>query len=161
MKVKTIVTEDFSNYKKIAMFISAVSCNWKCCAESGYESDLCQNEPLAQMETKELDNEKIVDKYLNDPITNSVVIGGLEPFDQFDDMMEFIEAFRKRCDDDIVIYTGYNENEIISKIEILKSVGNIIVKFGRYIPNDKPKYDEVLGVTLASSNQYAKVLSEV
>ena len=161
MKVKTIVTEDFSNYKKIAMFIGTVTCNWKCCVESGYEPDLCQNEPLAQMETKELDNEKIVDKYLSDPITNSVVIGGLEPFDQFDDMMEFIEAFRKRCDDDIVIYTGYNENEIAGKIEILKSVGNVIVKFGRYIPNDKPKYDEVLGVTLASSNQYAKVLSEV
>ena len=33
---------------------------------------------------------------------------------------------------------------------------NIIIKFGRYIPNQKPHYDEVLGVNLASDNQYAE-----
>jgi hypothetical protein len=32
---------------------------------------------------------------------------------------------------------------------------NIIIKYGRYIPNQTPHYDEVLGVYLASDNQYA------
>ena len=41
------------------------------------------------------------------------------------------------------------------KIETLKKFGNVILKIGRYIPNDKSKFDDILGVTLASSNQYA------
>ena len=35
---------------------------------------------------------------------------------------------------------------------------NIIVKFGRYVPNQPAHYDEVLGVYLASDNQYAEQL---
>jgi hypothetical protein len=36
---------------------------------------------------------------------------------------------------------------------------NIIVKFGRFIPDDEKRFDEVLGVELASHNQYAEVIS--
>ena len=36
---------------------------------------------------------------------------------------------------------------------------NIIIKFGRFIPNREPHFDEVLGVNLASNNQYAKRIS--
>ena len=36
---------------------------------------------------------------------------------------------------------------------------NIIIKFGRYIPNRNNKYDEILGVTLASDNQFAEKIS--
>ena len=35
---------------------------------------------------------------------------------------------------------------------------NIIIKYGRYIPDQEPHYDEVLGVNLASDNQYAERL---
>jgi hypothetical protein len=38
----------------------------------------------------------------------------------------------------------------------IKNCGNIIVKFGRYRPNQEPHFDKVLGVELASDNQYAK-----
>ena len=31
----------------------------------------------------------------------------------------------------------------------------VIIKFGRFIPNRPSRYDEVLGVTLASDNQFA------
>ena len=66
-----------------------------------------------------------------------------------------------KCDDDIVIYTGYEEdNDIVQKcLKIIWKyidVKNIIVKYGRFIPDQKPHYDEVLGVNLASDNQYAK-----
>ena len=44
---------------------------------------------------------------------------------------------------------------IIEAIKQLK-VYNIIVKFGRYFKGDKPHYDEVLGIKLASNNQYGK-----
>ena len=46
--------------------------------------------------------------------------------------------------------------EIHSKIEQLKSLGNLIIKFGRFVPNALTRYDEILGVTLASENQYAE-----
>ena len=36
---------------------------------------------------------------------------------------------------------------------------NIIIKYGRYIPNQTPHRDEVLGVNLASDNQYAERIS--
>ena len=36
---------------------------------------------------------------------------------------------------------------------------NIIIKFGRYIPNQEKHYDDVLGIELASDNQYAEVIS--
>lgn len=35
MRVKTIVDEDFTNYKKPAMFIGTISCGGKCCIEAG------------------------------------------------------------------------------------------------------------------------------
>ena len=51
-------------------------------------------------------------------------------------------------------------DEILSKIEDLLKFSNIIIKFGRYIPGQKPHYDEILGVNLASDNQYAEVITE-
>ena len=40
--------------------------------------------------------------------------------------------------------------------EIFKEYAPVIVKYGRYIPNMESRYDEVLGITLSSANQYAK-----
>jgi hypothetical protein len=79
---------------------------------------------------------------------------------QFEDIISFIKYFREHgCDDDIVIYTGYYENEIKDKIDILKQYKNIVVKFGRYVPNDTEHYDSVLGVNLANKEQYGKKIS--
>ena len=38
----------------------------------------------------------------------------------------------------------------------LKELKNVIIKFGRYIPGQEKVFDEILGIYLASSNQYAK-----
>ena len=35
MRVKTVVDEDFTNYKKPSMFIGTISCGGKCCIEAG------------------------------------------------------------------------------------------------------------------------------
>jgi hypothetical protein len=78
--------------------------------------------------------------------------------DSFDELLEFINEFRKVSNDDIVIYSGYNEDEIYNKTYLLSKYKNIIVKFGRFIPNQEKHYDEILGVELASPNQYAKIL---
>lgn len=151
MKIKGLIDEDIVNYKKTSMFISTYTCSFKCDKECGQA--VCQNLPLVSQPTLEIDNKRLIQRYLANPITKAVVIGGLEPFDDTLDLINFIFDFRSCCNDDIVIYTGYNQDEIIQYIDRIYYVKNIIIKFGRYIPNQKPHYDEVLGIMLASDNQ--------
>lgn len=153
MVIKGLINEDFVNYKKISMTIMFPSCTWKC------GMDYCQNSPLAHEENIDIRIEDIIKKYLDNPITESIVMQGLEPFDSWNDLYYFIKNLREYSDDDVVIYTGYNKDEIIGKINILKKFNNIIIKYGRYIPNQESHYDNVLGVKLASNNQYAERIS--
>lgn len=155
MKVITIVDEDFVNYKKASMYIAFPNCSFKC------GKNICQNSPLATQPRIDISYESIVRRYLNNQYTNAIVFAGLEPFDDFTDLELLINEFRIYTDDDIVIYTGYNKDEIQERINYLKDTcgyKNIIIKFGRYIPKliQESHYDEVLGVNLASDNQYAE-----
>lgn len=158
MRVKTIVDEDFTNYKKPAMFIGTISCGGKCCIEAGIPLSVCQNDGWRASATISIDDEQLCLRYLNNPLTESIVFGGLEPLEQFDELCSFLEVLRGQfqCKDDVVIYTGYYFEEVPEWIQQLATYGNVIVKFGRYIPNQKHIFDEVLGVELASDNQYAE-----
>ena len=155
MIIKGLTDEDFVNYKKPAMFIATNQCSFKCEKECGIMG-MCQNHPLATAPQIAFSDEKIVERFLSNDISKAIVFGGLEPFDQFDELFLLIKRFREKTNDDIVIYTGYNENEIKAQVEKLKQFKNIIIKFGRYVPNQVPHYDELLGIELASDNQYAK-----
>ena len=155
MKIKFLVEEDFVNYKKPSMFIGFPTCNWKCEKECGKK--MCQNSHLAATESIEISYNEIVKRYVHNPIIKAIVFGGLEPFDSTEHIIPLIELFREFTNDDIVIYTGYIKEEILSIVEYLKHhYSNVIIKFGRYIPDQQPHYDEVLGVNLASDNQYAE-----
>ena len=153
MRLKSLVHEDFVQYRKPCMFLGVVSCDWKCEKEYGPECH-CINSPAYNEKIRDCDDEQLVEDYLKNPLTSAVVIGGFEPMLQFDELIHFIETFRKKSDDDIVIYTGYREDEISVMISKLKTYKNIILKVGRYVPNQKKHLDDVLGVELASPNQY-------
>ncbi len=157
MIIKQLLDEDFVNYKKPSMFIGFPSCSWKCDKECGMQ--VCQNSALASSPIKNIGFKTIVNRYINNPITSSVVCGGLEPFDTWDDLYGLVIYLRTSIQDDIVIYTGYYKEEIKEYIDKLKAFPNIIVKFGRYIPNHEKHFDEVLGIYLASDNQYAERIS--
>lgn len=157
IKIKGIRMEDFTNYKKPSMYIAFPSCTFKCERECGQK--ICQNSSLVQSTTLEVGVKSIVNKYINNPITSAIVIGGLEPLDSKEDLFILISYFRVSTQDDIVIYTGYKEEEIKNQLQYLRAYRNIIVKFGRFIPNQQPHYDDVLGVMLASDNQYAERIS--
>ena len=156
MKLVGIIDEDFVNYKKPSMVLEFPYChNFKCDRDCGMQ--VCQNNKLASAPKIDISPDSICVRYKNNPITQAIVCQGLEPFDSLSDLYEFIEQFRDMCDDDIVIYTGYKEEEIYPYIEILKErYKNIIIKFGRFKPNSKQYYDDILGVKLASTNQYAR-----
>ena len=158
MKIKGIVMEDFSNYKLPSMFIIFPVCDWKCDRECGKR--VCQNGSLAKAPIKNVDVDVLIEKYLSNPISKAVVCGGLEPMDSWNDLQLFVEKFREKSNDDIAIYTGYYKEEITNKINWLKNYDNIIVKFGRFVPYQQKHYDEVLGIYLASDNQYAERISK-
>ena len=152
MRIKGFTDEDFVNYKLPSMFIATSQCSFKCDAEFG--KAVCHNLPLATAPVVEINSAELVQRYLSNDITKAVVIGGLEPFDTSRELFEFIAEFRRYSNDDIVIYTGYYETEIQSYItRLANDYKNIIVKFGRFIPDQSPHYDKVLGVSLASNNQ--------
>ena len=161
MHLKGLLDEDFINYKKPSLFLITSTCDWKCCKEQNLPISICQNQPIIKNETKDISEEKIFERYINNPITQSIVIGGLEPFDQFEEIYNLIYYFRiiGTCSDTFVIYTGFYPSEIDGMIKMLSMFDNIIVKFGRYIPNKKKIFDETLGIELASDNQFAIKIS--
>lgn len=159
MRLKMIIDEDFSNYVKPSMFLSTVYCDWKCCKELNLPTSICQNNHLENNLIFSIDDVEIIERYIKNVYTSAIVIGGLEPFLQFEELTSFINILREHCDDEVIIYTGYYKDEIQDKIDILKQYKNIIIKFGRYIPNIDTRFDPVLKVVLASSNQYAERIS--
>ncbi len=158
--LRDVVVEDFCNYKLPSMFIISSHCDWKCCHEANIDESVCQNHGLVSGPVKQISYKSLYQAYINNNITKAIVIGGLEPFLQFEEILGLISYFREKgCMDVFVIYTGYYFSEIPEQIEKLRKIPNIIVKYGRYIPDKSSRYDEVLGITLASNNQYAEKIS--
>lgn len=160
MYIKGIIDEDFINYKKPSMIIEFPYCSFKCDKECGMQ--VCQNSALALSPNIKIRADKLVERYIKNDITKAIVMQGLEPFDSWDDLWKLICEFRHYTLDDIVIYSGYTQDEIYSKKYItdnLRQFPNIVIKYGRYIPNRNYHYDEILGIKLASDNQYAEKIS--
>lgn len=158
MKLKGIIEEDFTNYKLPSMFLITTTCDFKCCKELG--NNICQNMDVVKQPTIDVNDDELIKRYLENPITKSIVFGGLEPFEQFEEVYDFIHKLRWEysCFDPIVIYTGFYPKEKVDELMRLSKFDKIIVKFGRFIPDQKPHYDEVLGVCLISDNQWAEEL---
>ena len=163
MVIKGLIDEDFTNYKKPSMYIAFPYCDFKCDKEAGCA--ICQNSALAHEPNIEIANIELVSRYVKNPITKAIVFAGLEPLDSVE-LLLIISEFRRYTDDDIVIYTGYTEEELETTyfnasfmLEEFKQFKNIIIKFGRFVPNQEKHYDEVLGIELASPNQYARRIS--
>lgn len=159
MKVKGIIDYDCTNYKLPCLTIEFPFCDFKCDKLNGCQ--VCQNSHLAAEPSIEVTGEDIWTLYKDNPLTKAFCFQGLEPFDSLTDIYNLIDFIRAdmNCDDDIVIYTGYNRNECDDIVNFLQNYPNIIIKWGRFIGNEESHYDNVLGVRLASSNQYGEMIS--
>ena len=159
MRIKAIETERYQDYKFPSLFIASCFCDFKCCTELGIDAGVCQNSPLANFPIKRIPDEMIYELYISNPITKAVVIGGMEPLMQIDEVEELIKVFRAHGDDSpFVIYTGYYPEEIGDELSRLRHFTNIFMKFGRFIPDRSHRFDDVLGVELSSDNQWAERL---
>lgn len=160
MRTRGVIIEDFCNFKLPSLFISSISCDWKCCIEQGTGREICQNESVIYSPIIDMNDEDLLSLFLGNDITKAVVIGGLEPLLQIDEIDRLIALFRKRgVNCDFIIYTGYYPEEIKNQLDTLSRHENVIIKFGRYLLNSKPVFDTVLGVELASNNQFARRIS--
>lgn len=159
IRLKNITDENFQDYKKPSMMLATCQCDWKCLKEQKLDISICQNSKLTKQKNIDISIDNIIDRYIKNSITKAIVIGGLEPFLQFDEVLQFIKSFRQKSEDDIVIYTGYYPHEIKDKIIQLKCYQNIIIKFGRYKQNSAKRFDNVLGIWLVSNNQFAIKIS--
>ncbi len=156
MLIKGIIDCDTINYGKAnVMTIMCNRCSFKCDELNG--SRVCQNSSLVFEPDLEFSNQELIDMYLKNDMVHGMCFQGLEPLDTFADLITFIKDFREVCDDLIIIYTGYTEEEvkIMGCWDLLATFGNIIIKVGRFVMNCESHYDELLGVKLASPNQYA------
>mgnify|MGYP003315242593 CR=1 FL=1 len=158
IEVKGIIFEDFINYKKPCMTLMMPKCNFKWDKEYGVQ--VCQNSGLAAAPNQTVLINDLMRGYKSNSITEAIVLQGLEPFDSLIDLYTVAAALEDfNITDDFVIYTGYTREELKSKLKPLYKVpGHLIIKWGRYIPNQQPHYDSVLGVYLASDNQYGEQL---
>ena len=162
IELKGIIFEDFINYKKPCMTLMFPKCDFKCDYECG--ESWCQNWKLAAAPSQTVDVEKLLEQYKNNPITEAIVLQGLEPLDSLTDIYT-VAAFLEELNitDDLVIYTGYNKNEIDPKYIrpiAITIPGNLIIKWGRFKPRHTPHYDPILGVKLSSDNQYGELIEK-
>lgn len=155
MHIRGIKDQVFQDYKKASMLIACADCTFKCQKQGLCDIGACQNHPLMDSPILDVDDAQIVRRYTSNPLTHAIIIGGFEPMDQPDELLALIKQFRKVTADDIVIFTGYYIHQLRHIADDILNQGNIIVKFGRYDQSKPPRYDNVLGVQLASSNQYA------
>lgn len=159
MRLKGIIDYDTVNYKEPTLTLLFNYCDFKCDKLNGCQ--VCQNSALAHEPDIEISGPQIWKLYNENPLTKAFCFQGLEPFDSYMDLIDLIHYIRldKDCDDPIIIYTGYNKGEDKIVEHSLSYYPNIIIKWGRFIMGQEPHYDEVLGVKLASDNQYAEVIT--
>ncbi len=173
MKLVNLIEEDFVNYREPGMFLGFPNCSGKCNSPG---CTVCQNEDLRHVPERDLIDisvEEIIERYKSNRVSKALICGGLEPFDSFGDLKDLCTKWGETFDiiypihlyNPIIIYTGYYPFEIIDKINALSSAmveysTIVFVKYGRFIPGHNPHWDPILGVDLASDNQYAESLSE-
>ena len=87
MLIKGFKDEDFVNYKKPSMFIGFPYCTFKCDKEC--KKQVCQNSTLANSKGINISVNNLVDRYINNQITEAIVCGGLEPFDTYTELLNF------------------------------------------------------------------------
>lgn len=156
-----VIAQDFVNNAICTFTIeSGISCTFKCDKENNCQ--MCHNFALTKQQPIETSINRLIELYDSQELSHSVTFQGLEPLDNLKQLLWFIYYFRQTHDDFIYIWTGYDKNECKDLIYLIKEKmqwKNIVIKFGRYRPNDTPHLDPILGINLSSSNQYAEVIS--
>lgn len=155
MTLKGIIDTDYVQYYKPCMTLMFPKCSFKCDKESGRQ--ICINNRLTQSPNIEINVYTIIERYLSNDMVDTLCCAGLEPFDSPAELNRLLSLLRFcECDDDVLIFTGYTEDEVNEQFKWIYAHKNIIIKFGRFLPETPAVFDDLLQKKLASRNQYAK-----
>ena len=159
-----VKTDNTTDYKETSMLLIFPKCSGKCGKE-------CQNDYLRKVQAKQYKIKDILTLYESMNTHNAIVCAGLEPFDSdFEELKNLFKYFMlSEKSVDFVIYTGYKYEEIEEKVQELEHILNsvidnainadkkLVIKFGRYdVRHKEPWKSDILGVELATTNQYVK-----
>lgn len=153
VKLISVSTDDFTDYKKTAILLAFPECKKHC--------DGCQNEHLRSAKSHKYYINDIINLYNRLDEHKAIVCAGLDPMDSLSDLKAIILAFNENKKPvDFVIYTGYDYPDYCFIVEsglyslITNKDFNLIIKYGHYDKNNKNKYkSNILGVELAGDNQ--------
>lgn len=168
MELLDVKFGNIADYKKTSLYIAFPFCSGKC-------GNKCQNRVFWQQKDKRNNDihlinyseDEIVSYYNKLKTHESVVMGGLEPLDSLEDVINLCNKLLENDKPvDIIIYTGYTKEEFL-KIEpkfydVFKNLkpnatNCIIFKLGRYdLSQDVEYFNYTLGAKLATSNQFTR-----
>lgn len=150
IKVRSLVDEDTGHYKETSFFIETSLAPLS--LDEGFNFS---------MKVARLLSWNLISHYMDNPLMTAIVFKGDEPFQQYEGIFHFIKLLREDrfCMDTVVIYSDLSRADIHEEVERLKIFPNIIVKFEPHIREYPPYFDNLLGATLSSDNQYALKIS--
>ena len=88
MLIKGIKDECFGDFKMPGMLIIFPKCSFKCDKENG--NQICQNSSLATELSIDIPSQKIINRYIQNPISQALICGGLEPLDSFGELYQLL-----------------------------------------------------------------------
>lgn len=145
----------FSDFHMNSLYCATTKCSGKC--KENNPNVVCQNEDIKKHKDdyKNYSGKDLLSIAKNNSFCEAILFSGLDPIDDYDNLVGIIREIRNIDKEyPIVIYTGYAEDEIQKEIKELKTLNNIWLKVGRYIPNRESIIDRITGVKLISDNQY-------
>lgn len=117
----------------------------------------CFNQHLKSTEIYCKTAEDIVAEIKHNPFNDGIILGGLEWSEQPDEAISLIRCAIEN-DLKVILYTGLTERDLFRRIPPTYLYG-CYVKFGRYDKTKASSNYSSLGVTLASTNQYIKLIN--
>ncbi len=145
---KGIIHERTEDAPFMGALIIATSCNNRC--------QDCFNQHLKYAKTHLRYADEVIEEVKQNPFNDGIILGGLEWSEQPDDTIALISCAAE-ANLKVMLYTGLTELELYRRIPQKFLVG-CYVKFGAYEEDKTADNYKSLGVKLASTNQYIKLV---
>lgn len=148
IKYRGIIHERCEDAPFMGALIIAENCSNNCQG--------CFNQHLKNSEVFEHTAEQIIEIVKDNLFNDGIILAGLEWSEQPEDVIELVKCAKKNHLE-VMIYTGLSERGFTDRLWD-STLSGCYVKFGMYDPSCLSDDYYSLGVKLASTNQYVKLL---
>lgn len=148
VEYKGIIHERAEDAPFMGALIIAKSCHGNC--------QDCFNQHLKDAETYLRYADEVIKEVKQNIFNDGIILGGLEWSEQPDDAIALISC-AKAADLLIMLYSGLDEETLYSRIPV-EYLHGCFIKAGKYNHTKASSIYKSYGVSLASTNQYIKVI---